>query len=496
MKNQDTSFLNHPKVLLSLSATELWERFSFYGIKSLLVLFMSASLMQGGFGFSNEYSSAIVGIFSGCLYLAALPGGWLADNYLGQKKAVLYGSIIIAFGHLSIALSIFSHTLFFIGLTLIVIGTGLFKTCISVIVGLLYAKGDSRRDSGFTIFYMGINIGAFIAPLVCGLLQVKYGWHVGFGAGGIGMLFALLIFYFKTIPELEKYTTEIGMDSTWDKPMFYNKNAIYFIIFFIAILIILAFLITQNIIILNPITIAKNMAFMILICTGAYFIYIFFFGNLKSHEKKSLAVFALLFIAASVFWSVYEQQPTSFNFFANSFTDRVVFGFEIPTPWFQSVSALFVILLAPVMAIIWTKLANSNREISSIMKFSLGLLCASLAFFIMALASKEAMKVGLVSPLWLIFSFLFLVIGELCLSPVGLSLMTKIAPNAIRSQAMGLWFVAGALGDVIAGIIGGGVSEENIESLPNLFYECVWILLAVAALMIMVKNPIDKMMQK
>ncbi len=343
---------------------------------------------------------------------------------------------------------------------------------------------------------MGINIGAFIAPLVCGLLQVKYGWHVGFGAGGIGMLFALLIFYFKTIPELEKYTTEIGMDSTWDKPMFYNKNAIYFIIFFIAILIILAFLITQNIIILNPITIAKNMAFMILICTGAYFIYIFFFGNLKSHEKKSLAVFALLFIAASVFWSVYEQQPTSFNFFANSFTDRVVFGFEIPTPWFQSVSALFVILLAPVMTIIWTKLANSNREISSIMKFSLGLLCASLAFFIMALASKEAMKVGLVSPLWLIFSFLFLVIGELCLSPVGLSLMTKIAPNAIRSQAMGLWFVAGALGDVIAGIIGGGVSEENIESLPNLFYECVWILLAVAALMIMVKKPIDKMMQK
>ena len=503
-KNLDKAFLGHPKPLFSLSMVEVWERFSFYGIRPLLVLFMTAAIASGGLGLSKEYASAIAGIFGAFVYLAVLPGGWLADNYLGQRKAVFIGSIIIAFGHLSIALSYFVPAMFFMGLVFIVIGTGLFKTCASVMVGMLYEKDDPRRDSGFTIFYMGINLGAFVAPFITGFLQVQYGWHFGFGAGGIGMLIAIAVFQFCTVPNFEEFRDKVRLDETWDKPLKQNKNALYVILLSILAVVAIAFFIFSDSVSINPVTIAKNMVAVILTCALIYFIYLLFFSSLEAHEKKNLLFFIIFFFAAALFWSVFEQQYTSFNFFAETLTDRKAFGFEIPTVWFQTINAFFIVVLAPLMGAIWIFFANRNFEISSITKFALGLIGGAAGFAVMALASQSiidnnggvdsamsAIEAGvgvLASPWWLVVSYLFLSLGELCLSPVGLSIMTKIAPNLIKSQVMGLWFIASSVGNAMAGLIGGEANSDNLGSLPDLLYKCVWILLIVAAILFIIKK--------
>lgn len=494
----DKAFIGHPKPLFSLSIVELWERFSYYGIRPLLVLFMAAVVTQGGLGLERADAAAIVGIFGGCLYLAALPGGWIADNILGQKRAVFYGAFIIALGHLSIALSIFNSLMFFIGLALIVIGTGLFKTCASVMVGMLYRQNDVRRDSGFTIFYMGINIGGFIAPLICGFAQQQYGWHIGFGMGGIGMLISLLIFYFKTIPDFDEFKNKVGIEQNWDAPLHQNKNAKTILLAAVAIIIAIFGLIAAGFIDLSPVSLAKKMVMIIIVFTAIYFLYLFFFNNLSLKDKKSLGVVLILFVASSFFWSTFEQQPTSFNLFAQDFTDRIVFGFEIPTAWFQAVNSLFIILLAPVTSALWIFLARKNLEVSSIAKFIIGLLGAAACFGIMLLASKLiiANGGGLVSPMWIVVSLFCLTIGELALSPIGLSIMTQIAPKAIKSQIMGLFFVSIALGNVVAGLVGGEVSIENIDVLPSVFGQSVWVLLIVAAVLFIIKNPVMRMLKE
>ncbi|EAI5316901.1 peptide MFS transporter, partial [Campylobacter jejuni] len=298
VKNLDTSFFGHPKPLLSLSLTELWERFSFYGIRPLLYLFMIASFEKSGMNLKPEEASAIMGIFASCLYLAALPGGWLADNYLGQKRAILLGALTIAFGHLCIAFSYFNNKMIFVGMVFLVIGTGLFKTCASVMVGMLYKKNDARRDSGFTLFYMCFNFGAFVAPLICGFLQKEYGWHFGFGAGGIGMLLAVIIFYLKTMPDLKEFDEKVGIDSTWDRPSKKSKNAFYIIIVSGIVLLGAIFLILGGFIKLDAQVINKNIILTILACAGIYFLYLFAFTSLKIEEKRNLIIFIVLFLAA------------------------------------------------------------------------------------------------------------------------------------------------------------------------------------------------------
>ncbi len=491
----DTSFIGHPKPLFGLTFTELWERFSFYGIRSLLVLFMIATLNEGGLELDRQSASAIVGIFAGALYLATLPGGYLADNWLGQKNATLIGALLIALGHLSIALSVFSPFMFFLGLIFIVLGTGLFKTCSSVMVGLLYKQKDKRKDSGFTIFYMGINIGAFIAPLICGLVAKEYGWHLGFGVGGIGMLISLMIFYFKTIPDFKEFEAKVGIDSTWAKPA-QSKNIALYTFIALALLSVFILLCGIGIIELNAVNISKN---MIVIISGAallYFGYLFFFAGLTPNERKNLIVFLVLFITATFFWSTFEQQPTSFNLFAQDYTDRIIFGWEIPTAWFQSINSLFIITLAPIMSAIWIGLSKKNREVSSIAKFNLGIIFAAISFAIMMLASYFVLNNGSmqVSPLWLIASYFFLTIGELALSPISLSLMTSIAPKMIRGQVMGLWFISLSLGNVVAGLVGGEVEADKLESLPNLFGNAVYVLLIMAIILFFLKNPLKRML--
>lgn len=495
----DQDFYGHPKPLRALFFTELWERFSYYGIRPLLILYMSAMVVNDGLGLDRPTAAAIVGLFAGSMYLMTVFGGWIADNWLGQARSVWYGSMIIAAGHLSIALTaLFDHFFFYFGLILIVLGSGLFKTCISVIVGTLYAAQDSRRDAGFSIFYMGINLGAFIAPLLTGLLVKENGWHIGFGIGGIGMLIALLIFRFISVPQLMKFNEMRGIENTWNQATNNNPKAPKIVLGFLAICAVIIALVSMGIVQINPILLVTYLSVFICLAIIIYFAYLLLFSNTNSKEKKQLLICFILLIVAALFWSAFEQKPTSFNLFAQDFTNRQIFGFEIPTLWFQSINAFFIIIFAPIMALLWVKLGKANQDPSYISKFIMALVFAAAGFAMMVLASQSVISSGgaLVSPLWLVSTLLLLTLGELCLSPVGLSTMTKLAPTIIRGQVMGLWFTATALGNLMAGLIGGHVSQDSLHDLPTLFMRCVIALMIGAIVLWLLKKPILKLVSE
>ncbi|TEU28975.1 MFS transporter [Acinetobacter seifertii] len=497
LKQPDKAFFGHPKPLQGLFFTELWERFSYYGIQPLLILYMIAMVNEGGLALDRPTAAAIVGLFAGSMYLMTVFGGWVADNWLGQARAVWYGSIIIALGHLSIALSsLFNQSFFYLGLVLIVLGTGLFKTCISVIVGTLYKTHDARRDAGFSIFYMGINMGSFIAPLITGLLVQNHGWHLGFGIGGIGMLIALLIFRFFALPQLQTFNELRQETNTCNKPVVDNKNApkiVFSFLFVVAMIIALTLL---GIIHINPVVVATYLTVGIGLGIIAYFAYLLLFLNLDQNDKFKIIICFVLLITSALFWSAFEQKPTSFNLFAQDYTNRNVLGFEIPTVWFQSINAFFIIIFAPIAAWLWAKLGKSNKDPNYISKFIIALLLAAGGFLVMSFASRFAISDGLVSPFWIVGSLFLLTLGELCLSPIGLSTMTKLAPNVIRGQIMGLWFTGTALGNLMAGLIGGQVSADAIEHLPSLFMRCVLALVIGAIVLFLLKKPLNKLMNK
>lgn len=475
----------------------MWERFSFYGIRPLLILFMAASVFEGGLGIARENASAIVGIFAGSMYLAALPGGWLADNWLGQRRAVWYGSILIALGHLSIALSaLWGNTLFFIGLVLIVAGTGLFKTCISVMVGTLYKEGDARRDGGFSLFYMGINIGSFMAPLITGWLVGSHGWHWGFGIGGLGMLVALLIFRFIAVPSMRRYDREVGMDSSWNKAIVQRRNVGRWVSVCVLLAAVLIALIGSGMVPFNPVWVASTMVYVIAISVTLYFVYLFFFAGLAADERARLLICFILLVSAAFFWSAFEQKPTSFNLFAHDYTNRQLGGFEIPTVWFQSLNALFIIILAPVFSWLWPALGRRNMQPGSMVKFVIGILFAAAGFGIMMLAAQQVLSTQQsVSPFWLTGSILLLTLGELCLSPIGLATMTLLAPSRMRGQVMGLWFCASSLGNLAAGLIGGHVKADQLDSLPDLFFRCSIALVICAVVLSLLIVPMRRMLK-
>ena len=495
----DNGFMGHPAPLRSLFFTEMWERFSYYSIRPLLVLFMVATVSSGGFGFDEVTASAIYGIFAGSLYLAAVPGGWLADNWLGQERALWWGSIVIALGHLCIALSaMFGMTLFFVGLICIVLGSGLFKTCISVMVGALYPKGDSRRDGGFTLFYMGINIGALLAALIVGVFKEKGMWHVGFGVGGLGMLVSLLTYRFIARKNLTRYAQAKGVDAEWEQSNDHYKNIGRWVGGFVALLVAAVLLISTGMVSFNPEMVAEYMTYIIAAVVILYFAIMFISPRLDKTDKLRLLICFILIIGSTLFWSSFEQQPTSFNLFADRYTDLNVMGFEIPSIWFQSLNPLFILILAPIVSIIWVKLGNRGLEPSSMAKFALGMLLAAAGFALMIFASKSILApgAGLASPLWLVGSLLLLTLGELALSPVGLSSMTKLAPKGMQGQMMGLFFASIAMGNLVAAFFGGHVSADKIEGLPTLFTTMTIFLVVSAVILLVLAKPINNMLQK
>ena len=487
------TFFGHPIGLSTLFFTEMWERFSYYGIRPLLILFMSAAILDGGFGFDRSTASAIVGIYAASVYLASLPGGWIADRWLGLRHAIWWGGVLIALGHLCIALSsVFAKPAFFLGLVFIVLGTGLLKPNISATVGDLYPEGGARRDAGYSIYYMGINLGAFAAPLITGALGERVGWHFGFGAAGVGMLLGLLTFRLRAPATLGS----IGLEPTAGPE---ERSRVRFIsLVSVAAIFLFVILASTGVVRINPVSLAEKMSLIMLTMAGLYFAYLFFLAGLTTDEKKGVAVIIVLFIFATVFWAAFEQAPTSLNLFARDFTDRHVFGWEMPTTWLQAANSFFVVTLAPVFAWLWVTLAKRGLELSSPAKFSFALLLAGLGFLLMVAAANQVIAGGgvgvKVSMWWLVVSYFFQTLGELSLSPVGLSSMTKLAPQRFVGQMMGVWFMASAIGNLIAGLVGGHVDPENLQQMPQLFQRTATSLFISAAVLALLVVPIRRML--
>jgi POT family proton-dependent oligopeptide transporter len=473
---QEKTFFGHPGGLSTLFFTEMWERFSYYGMRAILVLFMVAAVQDGGMGLDDVTATAIYGLYAMFVYLLALPGGWLADNLFGLRKSVWYGGIIIASGHFSMALP-YTET-FFLGLVLIVLGTGLLKPTISSLVGGLYGDHESaKRDAGFSIYYMGINIGAFISPLVVGYLGEQVNWHYGFAAAGLGMVAGLIQYKLS-----ENRLGSVGDGPTAQHtPEGLTKIRRGLTVIMVAFAAFVASVMAGWVVI-NPLAIAKLSAFVILGLVSAYFIYILVFGGLSSLEKQKVIVIGFLFLFAAMFWSGFEQAGSSLNLFADRYTDREIFGWLMPASWFQSINAIFIIALAPVVGMIWVALSNAGRELAMPYKFGLGLIQLGLGFLVMVFAAKMAFanEMG-AGPGWLVLTYLLHTLGELCLSPVGLSSVTKLSPKRLVGQMMGIWFMASALGNLIAGLVAGRFSDEAIRAQPSLMSDQFMVIFYFAA---------------
>ncbi len=458
----------HPRGLTTLFLTEFWERFSFYGMRSLLTLFMTATAASGGLGIDVPTAAAIYGFYGAAVYFMGIPGGWIADRLLGQRNAVLYGGILIACGHFSMAID--SRTTFFAGLALIVLGTGLLKPNISAIVGQLYAADDTRRDAGFSLFYMGINMGALLSPLVCGTLGEKVGWHWGFGAAGVGMTFGLIQYVLGR--------ARLGTAGMLrEKPK--NAGMLWLGVFFaIAALCAVFYLLWDY------------RDYVLLVGTIGVFTWLLRQGRNSVETKRIWAVIAF-FIFAMLFWAGFEQAGSSLTLFADRFTNNSILNWDIPVSYYQTLNPFFVIALAPVFAWLWVKMGS--RAPSSPAKFVLGLIFLSLGFVIIAGAALVSANGGgsRVSPMWLVALYAVHTIGELCLSPVGLSTVTKLAPDRMVGAMMGVWFLAASLGNFLGGSI-AGLFEKL--ALPQLF-GAVAVTTGVSALvLLLIIKPIRKLM--
>jgi POT family proton-dependent oligopeptide transporter len=466
---------SQPKGLGVLFVTEMWERFSYYGMRALLVLYLIASTSEvledgrpnanPGFGWTEEAAFTLYGLYTWAVYLTPLLGGWLADRFLGTHRSLLVGGWIIAAGHTTLALTELAGVrageavtlqsspgallTFFAGLALIAVGTGFFKPCVSVMVGQLYPADDARRDSGFTIFYMGINLGALLAPLVAGTLGETVGWHWGFAAAAVGMLAGLFCYQVLRPRHLQG----IGLPP--------RRGA-----------------------------------------AGA--------GAAREADlvpgpprrvvwERIAVILVLAFVGNIFFWTAFEQAGSSLNVFAKQSTDRSLgglFGPEgFPASWYQSVNPLAILLFAPAFAWLWLALERRGRNPSTPAKFGLGLLLLSLGFVPMVLAALQAGGAGLAGPQWLLLTYLFCTFGELCLSPVGLSMVTKLAPARLQSLLMGIWFFSLSLANLLGGLVAryskrleSGEASFGLEGLPGFFLLLV-VAPAVAGVLILALSP-------
>lgn len=484
----------HPRGLATLFFTEMWERFSYYGMRAILVLAMVAAVEgdNPGLGLPREMAGAIYGLYTGAVYLASLPGGWIADRLIGLRNAVFYGGLIITAGHFTMAVP--TTQTFFVGMVLIAVGTGLLKPNVSAMVGELYPEGGARRDAGFSIFYMGINTGAFIGQLVCGYLGEEIGWHWGFGAAGVFMLIGLTQ-YKLTGHHLGQ--AGLAPSSSGDAVRDARERRRGWIAVGSAGLLLAGLTLAAlgGALRIDPVLFSQGAGLFIVTLAIVYFAYVILLGGLTLPEKKRVAVIVVLFFGAATFWSGFEQAGSSFNLFAQDYTDRVVLGWEVPASWLQSVNPLFIILLSPFFAALWINLARRNLSPSAPLKFGLGLVQMALGFLVLYFASQYVVQGEKVAPTWLILTYLFHTTGELCLSPVGLSAVTKLAPRRYVGQMMGTWFMAAALGHVIAGLLAGHLSDDtNVAEMPDRFLFVFMTTAGAGVLMLLIARPVQKLM--
>jgi proton-dependent oligopeptide transporter, POT family len=478
----------HPRALSTLFFTEMWERFTFYGMRALLVLFLVDAVESGGYGLDDRTATAIYGLYTAAVFMAALPGGWIADRLIGAQRAVLAGGALMTLGNVMLTIP-GPKELFFGGLVVIILGVGLLKPNVSTLVADLYPEGGGRRDAGFTIFYMGINLGAFIGPLIAGWLALRYGWRIGFLAAAIGLPFGLLQFWLSRHlfngagAQANRNDGGAGLASDWRR-----------FLVALSVFALVAALLFSGAVHLDPARLAKGAAYVLVGMAALYFLYLFFGAGLDAIERRRMVVVLAMFLAVASFWSGYEQAGSSLNLFAKRHIDRVVGGFEIPAGWFQSVQPAFVILLAPVFSVLWVRLAQRNLDPAAPLKFAFGLLLMGIGFLFMVTAANIVVG-GTTAPAYLlILTYLLTVFGELCVSPVGLSTVTKLAPARLVGQMMGVWFLGSSLGKLMAGLIAGSFDPNDLGAMPGRYLDIVFFACGIGAVLLLLSPRLTKLM--
>lgn len=429
----------HPKGLYLLFTVEMWERFSYYGMRALLIFYLTKTWLDGGLGYNEQTGNLIYGFFTGFVYFTPIIGGWIADNYLGQRKSIAIGAFVMMLGQFCLAMSQ-SRTFLFLGLGLLIVGNGFFKPNISVLVGQLYEPNDKRKDSAFTIFYMGINLGALIAPLITGYLAVFHSYNAGFFAAGIGMLLGQIIY----LSLGNKYLGNIGKLPS--REQVYGSK-------------------TEN----KPLT--------------------------NEEKNRTVAIFIVVFFVI-FFFAGFEQAGSSLSLYADKYINRSLFGFEIPASWFQSVNPLFIVLLGPVFTMLWGFLGKKGKEPSIAVKMSMGMLLLGLGFFLMVGAVFErggdsAPDFAKANLMWLVFTYLLHTMGELCLSPIGLSMVSKLAPVKLASLLMGVWLMSSFVANVVAGFVASYVSTAGAFTI---FLSIALISICLGLILLSLSRKLTKMM--
>ena len=489
----DTSFFGHPRGLATLFFTEMWERFSYYGMRALLILFMTHKLAEGGLGFDKAKAGDIYGMYTAMVYLLCLGGGWVADRITGQRRAVLIGGILIAAGEFCLATP--GEAWFYLGLVFLMMGTGMLKGNVSTIVGQLYAKKDPRRDSGFSLFYMGINTGALLSSIVCPLIGEKVSFRLGFAVAGLAMLAGLVQYVLggRHLGMAGLHTVSSG-DVELDRRR--KQTATRALSTGLGAFALFGLLGATGIIPVTAAALSAVLGWVLLGISVAVFSWMTFSGSWSPEERKRSAAILVLFIASLLFWGSFEQAGSSLNLFADVNTDRNILKWVFPAGWFQFVQPIFVVVLAPVFAWIWLRLSRRDADPSSPAKFSMALLFAGLGFAVLipaarliaASATPEAVKVSM---WWLILTYFLQTLGELCLSPVGLSAMSKLAPDRAAGFIMGIWFLSTAIGNWLAG---KAASMYDALPLPRLFGFVAWPTIAAAVILALLIRPTVRLM--
>jgi proton-dependent oligopeptide transporter, POT family len=495
------TFFGHPRGLATLFLTEMWERFTFYGMRALLVLFLVSSVTAGGFGLDDKTATAIYGLYNAAVYLAALPGGWIADRLIGAQRAVMAGGIAITIGNTLLATSTTPHG-FYIGLVVIVLGVGLLKPNVSAIVADLYPEGGARLDAGFTIFYIGINIGGFLGPLVTGEAQVLWGQRAGFASAAFFMAVGVAQFYLTRkhlgssgayIPAAASGTKNesSAAPSASVRTKQWRQLGVA-----TAVVVLILGLVSVGVIPVSPVSLARTIAYVIVTTAVLYFLYYFFIADLTREERRRGVVLAVLFVGCALFFSGFEQAGSSLNLFAERYTDRLMgwAHFVIPTSWFQSLNSFFIFIFAPFFAWAWVMLAKRNLNPSAPAKFAIGVILMGSGFLVMAAAASIVASGTKVLPYWLIMTYLLHTFGELCLSPVGLSYYTKLAPKRFVGQMMGMWFLATSLGNLVASLIAGDFDANNVAAMPVQYMHIVYFSVGLGAVLLIISRPVKKLM--
>jgi POT family proton-dependent oligopeptide transporter len=482
------TFFGHPRGLATLFFTEMWERFTYYGMRTVLVLFLVAAVSSGGFGIDDKTATAIYGLYTAGAYLAALPGGWIADRLVGARQAVLLGGIFIAAGNGLLALSSTPHG-FYVGLIVIIMGVGLLKPNVSAMVAELYPEGGARLDAAFTVFYMGINTGAALGPIITGAARQYIGPRAGFGAAGLFMALGVVQYLIT-----QRYLGEAGRLAPGAVASRKTSGLQLLIGAALGVLVISACL--SGMISIDPLGLARITIVLIAGASLGFFIYLLFGAGLSAEERRRAWVIGVLYLGSALFWVGYEQAGSSLNLFAERYTDRTIgaLNFVIPTGWFQSLNPVFIITFAPVVAWVWVALARRNLNPSAPAKFAIGLIVMGSGFLVMAAAAVIVAHGSKVLPTWLVFTFLLHTLGELCLSPVGLSYTSKLAPKRLVGQAMGLFFLSLSLGNLLAGLIAGRFDSNNLAAMPGQYMDIVYFSVGLGGVLLICSRPVKGLM--